>query len=184
MINMVEKTSYEKGEDFEKFVLDMFPEKYFKIVFATARKSDLHGRGMEMCRYPDFQLRDKTTDKTFWIECKYRARMFRGKIFWCSDVQMDNYWDVQRETNTDVYVAIGVGGMPNSPEEVAFFQLKSLLERCIWSEKYKYYTTGKNRKFKSLNELKKLTKAAHLQDIFLDEDEEEINSFYVEIRIP
>ncbi len=57
--------TYAMGDLFEEFVLTMFPDEYFSIVFKTPHKDELSGRGTEMCGYPDYYLRDRKTGVAF-----------------------------------------------------------------------------------------------------------------------
>ena len=52
------------------------------------------------------------------MECKWREKFRDGKIEWADEDQIDRYINFQSSRNNTVFVVIGVGGQPGSPEKV------------------------------------------------------------------
>lgn len=122
------KTSYEIGEEFERYVLDIFPEKHFSIVWATPRKSDLNGRKMEESKLPDYKFRDKETGMVFWVECKYRSKMDFA-LYWCSEHGFTKYKETRETSGIPVIVVIGIGGKPDKPYRTICLDIDAVCRR-------------------------------------------------------
>jgi len=118
------RDNFEIGKAFEDYALRLFPRENFNIIHKTVGGADLDGRFTEDCVYPDYKFRDRTTGRTFWVECKYRSRRNeRGSISWTDPDHLQKYKKIRRETRTPVYVLVGVGGSPDHPDELLFFDL-------------------------------------------------------------
>lgn len=119
-----ETDPYKIGKTFEDYALYLFPEDSFNIIHKTVGCADLNGRYTEDCVYPDYKFRDRRTGKEFWVECKYRShRGEKGSIEWTDPTHLQRYKRIRRETGTKVYVLIGLGGTPDEPNELLFFDL-------------------------------------------------------------
>lgn len=120
--------NYHKGLLFERFIQNKFPEQKYVLVSAT---KDLHKklrRFVESDTNPDFVFREKSTGKTFAVECKYRSAFIIGNLgdegIWWKKDQGERYLRYAQQQNTPVYVAIGVGGNPNSPKITALLPIE------------------------------------------------------------
>ncbi|WP_400259971.1 hypothetical protein [Candidatus Methanomassiliicoccus intestinalis] len=119
--------NYQKGVDFENYVLDLFPEQYFSLIQRSLTYDPFSNRRFEACLNPDFKLRDKSNGSAFWIECKYRSGTAPdGSIDWCTYEKMMKYKDIREKTKTKVYVIIGVQGTPSNPYNLLCFDLDDM----------------------------------------------------------
>ncbi len=108
----------EKGDMFERFVVDLFSEQSFTIVEWTTDMMRKHDRYVEADTRPDLKLRHKQTGAEFYVECKYRSYIFENKVQWSSYGQMQRYREFADKMNLPVFVVIGLGGMPDYPERL------------------------------------------------------------------
>ena len=119
-----EQNPYKIGKEFENYALNLFPEESFNIVHKTVGAADLNGRYTEDCIYPDYKFRDRATGQEFWVECKYRShRGERGAIDWTDQEHLQRYKRIRKESGLKTYILIGLGGRPDDPNELLFFDL-------------------------------------------------------------
>ncbi|MFO7863044.1 MAG: hypothetical protein R6U85_03505 [Salinivirgaceae bacterium] len=139
----------ESGDIFEQFVVSKFDTRYFKLKEWAGDKY-INGIYAETTTNPDLVLCYSAgkTQKTIAVECKYRSKYTKDGVFWASDKQISNYRNYQDETKITVFVAIGVGGEPCSPEELFIIPLDKLFDRFISRRKMQYY---RKNNFKSKN---------------------------------
>lgn len=121
---------YWKGTRFEQYVSTLFPEPKFVIHDRTRDVSKFLNRRVESDTHPDFVFRNTETGKSFAVECKWRARWAQGKEgdlgLWWNLPQWERYSSYQKESGTPVFVAFGIGGSPEKPNEVYFLELERL----------------------------------------------------------
>lgn len=126
--NPEEPDSYAKGLKFEKYVVGKFSKKYWKIKDWRSDKG-MDDRYAESSKYPDLEMELdlKGSKHVVAIECKWRSGVKSdGKIKWSYPEQRKRYLKYQQETGTPVFVAIGVGGTPDSPKKVYIVPLAEL----------------------------------------------------------
>jgi len=75
-----EGESIEKGNDFEKYVVSLFDEKYFSIVQWSTDITRKHDRFVESDTGPDLIVRYIPEDEIFCVECKFRSGLFEGEL--------------------------------------------------------------------------------------------------------
>lgn len=135
--------NYEKGVEFEKYVVSRFSKKYFSLKEWRGDKQS-HGIYAESCTYPDmeltFTLREKTY--TFAVECKWRAKYnAQDKVRWSYKDQLARYRQFAKDKNIPVFIILGIGGTPAEPAEVYVVPLASI-ERVElsrnWLENYRH----------------------------------------------
>lgn len=113
-----------KGELFVSYVIGLFPERYFSLIYCKPWKETICGRTLETVYWPDLMFRDKATGKVFWIECKYRSDVGRESVDILDQRLRDNYEDSRNlfsspENNpVNMWIVLGRGGTPDNPEEV------------------------------------------------------------------
>ena len=116
-----------KGNEFEKFIVQKFNKKYFKILEWAGDKY-VNGIYAETSTQPD--LRIKFTlheiEKEFAVECKYRSYYFKDGIDWAKDNQRNNYQNYSEAKGIITFIAIGVGGTADNPEELFIVPLQDL----------------------------------------------------------
>ncbi len=117
----------EKGDDFEKFVVQKFNKKYFKILEWAGDKY-INGIYAETSTQPDLKIKFSLyeIEKEFAVECKYRSYFYKGVIDWAKDNQRSNYQNYSESKGIVTFVVIGVGGKPDSPEELFVVPLQDL----------------------------------------------------------
>ncbi|AIJ05347.1 hypothetical protein JH146_0497 [Methanocaldococcus bathoardescens] len=120
--------AHQKGEEFESFVLNnLFPEKYFELLDMTHNFETNSKRYVKKSLKPDFLLKDKKTGKIFYVECKYRSKLYQEKFHWAKDKeQFQRYKDIESNENIPVYIAMGLGGTADNPERIFLMPLKEI----------------------------------------------------------
>lgn len=125
-------TDKQKGDDFEKYIVQKFSKSYFSIVEWTGDKY-VEGMYARSNTNPDLTLRFKMKDieKDFAVECKYRTSYYKNGVEWCSEQQLKNYINFATEKEIAVFVAIGMGGQPTAPEELFIIPLTELMSNFV-----------------------------------------------------
>lgn len=115
--------SFDKGQEFEEYVHKyLFPKGKFDLLHHSHEFSKNKDRYVESSLYPDFKFRSKETSKIFWIEVKFRSSVYNQEVEWCKDYQLKRYAEINREM--PVFVVLGVGGIPMSPEHIYIVPVK------------------------------------------------------------
>lgn len=119
-------TNEEKGYLFEAFIAKKFNRRYFKLVDwrSDKRASDIFP---ESNMYPDlhYKFKNSKPTKEFAIECKFRTDIFKDR-FDINAEQIKRYRIFQDERQVDVYLALGLRGTPEAPDELFLIPLKEL----------------------------------------------------------
>lgn len=109
---------YQKGKDFEDFVERMFPDRDFEII----QRADLEGSKM-----PDLYIRDRKSREKFWVEAKWRARLYDDKFKICEPDRLEAYRDFQKGVKPEtVFMVLGLGGNPSMPDRLFCLPLEEL----------------------------------------------------------
>jgi hypothetical protein len=83
VIEIIFENEFEqKGDDFEKYVIDLFDEKYFSIMQWTTDMARKHTRFVESDCGPDLVLRHRLTNEIFCVECKFRSNLYKDQLHW------------------------------------------------------------------------------------------------------
>lgn len=119
-----------KGDKFERYMvklIDSSSDKY-KLLHWRSDKIAENGIYAESNKYPDLEYLYKDDSKSyrFAVECKWRNSFYNGAIKWSEPKQIQNYLEFERETQTKVFIAIGVGGTPENPEQLYVTTLQNL----------------------------------------------------------
>jgi hypothetical protein len=137
-----------KGYDFEKYIVQKFDKKYFKIKEWAGDKY-INGIYAETTVYPDvlfeFKLNDVT--KHFAVECKWRNHINKNGIEFASTAQLDRYRKYEITKEIPVFVAIGIGGTASNPEHLYIIPLKKVKSTVLQISELNYYKKAKNKKF-------------------------------------
>ena len=128
----VATTEKQKGDDFEKYIVQKFSKSYFSIVEWTGDKY-VEGMYAKSNMNPDLTLRFKMKDieRDFAVECKYRSDYYKNGVEWCSEQQLKNYKTFATSKEIAVFVAIGMGGVPTAPEELFIIPLTELMNNFV-----------------------------------------------------
>ena len=82
------------------------------------------------------------------MECKWREKLRDSKIAWADEDQIDRYINFQSSRNITVFVVIGVGGQPGSPEKVYVTPLDEIRGSCeVGEEQLREYRRRQGSKF-------------------------------------
>jgi hypothetical protein len=118
-IQVSEPDSFEKGFQFENYIVTLFNQRNFRLIEWRSDKEATNGVRPLSCSWPDLVFSSKGKKKLYFaIECKWRKRFFEGGTDWADRSKIDSYLDYQREWNIRVLVAIGIGGQPSNPEQL------------------------------------------------------------------
>lgn len=126
-------TNYRKGLLFERFVSKLFPDREWIMVNAT---KDLHKkfeRYIESDANPDFVFRHRASGEMLAVECKYRSQYILGTHgdsgIWWDKTRGERYLQYERKNNLPVCIAIGIGGNPKSPTDLAFIPVDTIQKK-------------------------------------------------------
>lgn len=144
-----EPSDKEKGDDFEKFVVQKFSKKYFKVSDWTSDKF-VNGVYAESNSNPDFTMRFqwKDVDKSFGVECKYRSEYYKNGIECCTERQLANYKKYESDKNQKVFIIIGVGGVASDPVELFIIPLNKIASTFLGKD---FLSRYKKENFKEAN---------------------------------
>lgn len=145
-----EDASEKKGLEFTKAIIAKFDKKYFKL---KEWRGDKYEDGVypEANKYPDleFEFALRESKSLFAVECKWRRNYYKNGIEWAKEYQFKNYKKFRTEKNIPVFVAIGVGGTPEKPEDVYIVPLTVIEDIFIAQTALKNYqkTDFKDKNF-------------------------------------
>ncbi|WP_226064048.1 hypothetical protein [Kaistella polysaccharea] len=127
----------QKGNDFEDYMIQLVGnEKGVKLV---SRNSDYHKNGVSASENMEPDLKFKSNDVPFSIECKWRKSFFNEEVFFAKNYQIRNYNKYQIDRKQKVFVAFGIGGKPNFPEKLFVVPLSKIAEEYIDENEIKEY---------------------------------------------
>ncbi|HII80691.1 MAG TPA: hypothetical protein HA261_09955 [Methanosarcina sp.] len=129
-----ENESEQKGDDFERYVVDLFNERTFSIVQWTTDMARKHNRFVESDCGPDLVLRHRRTNEIFCVECKFRSKLFKGKLQWSSPKQMGRYRTFANDNLIPFFVVIGLGGKARKPKRMFCIPLEEAKYPALFPE--------------------------------------------------
>jgi len=117
----------ENGDIFEAYIASKFDKQYFTLTDWTGDKY-VNGVYAQTTLNPDLKMKFKLRDveQDFAIECKYRADYYQNGVNWAKEKQFENYKNFQNRSKIPVFVAIGVGGKSNSPNDLFIISLNDI----------------------------------------------------------
>ena len=138
------KTPAEKGAAFEEYVITCFDNKQYRLIEWRSDKY-IHGWGGPIsCQWPDLVMEYIPTKERFAVECKYRSRPFEGQVTWARPTQIDNYKYYEKTEKIPVYVAIGLGGPPDSPKSFYMAKLRQMKKPSMTLQELERFKQGKD----------------------------------------
>lgn len=141
--------TYAKGDLFEDYVRNLFPDEEYGLVHVTPRANDHDGRKIESRLMPDFQFRHRRTNHLFWVECKYRADLFRGKLQWCEPWQLERFKKFQESSRpAKVFIVIGLGGKSSKPHQMYCIPLDEIQYPGLYPNTIAQYLRPPNNIFR------------------------------------
>lgn len=106
--------SFKAGQAFEDYVRDkLFTKNYYEMLERT-HNYQTNKDYVKSSLKPDFKFEDKFTKRQFYVEAKFRTKLYQNKVVWCDDFQLARYARFDKES--PVFVVLGLGGEPNNPE--------------------------------------------------------------------
>ncbi len=142
-----ENESEQKGDDFERYVVDLFDEKYFSIVQWTTDMARKHTRFVESDCGPDLVFRYRPTNEIFSVECKFRSKLFKGKLQWSAARQLGRYRCFARDNEIPFYVVIGLGGKAGKPKRMFCIPLDETKSPELSPELFEKFERSPKKKF-------------------------------------
>lgn len=116
---VIDPESLKKGHAFEDYIVTLFNERNFILLEWRSDKTASNGVYPLSCSYPDLEFSNRgRRRRPFAIECKWRASLREGGIYWAEQYQISNYLDYQNYYRIPVFVAIGLGGEPSNPKKL------------------------------------------------------------------
>lgn len=132
------KEGWRKAVEFEAYCRGLFSRKYFEIVmYAKDLRGEASGSA-DRLYYPDYVIEYKPTNERFSVECKYRSNMPEddSPIEWTSQRRLEQYLEFSEKEDLPLFVVIGVGGTPSSPERMFCLPLDEAdspaIDACIY----------------------------------------------------
>ncbi|MDP2042531.1 MAG: hypothetical protein Q8S14_08395 [Algoriphagus sp.] len=115
------------GFDFEKFVIQKFDKKYFKIRNWAGDKY-VDGRYADTTTQPDIQLSLNLRGQSYplAVECKWRAEPKGDFIRFANDGQLERYKAFEKQENYPVFIVLGIGGKASDPAELYILPVQEL----------------------------------------------------------
>ena len=121
-----EADAKEKGNAFEKYIVQKFDQNYFQLLEWQGDKI-VNGIYPKSTMHPDLLVRLKGKEEaTFAVECKWRQNYFKGGIEFASDEQVKRYKTFMLEKKIPVFIVVGLGGKAEAPEKVFVIPLEKL----------------------------------------------------------
>ena len=124
-----------QGDDFEKFIIQKFDKKYYRIKEWAGDKF-VKGVYAETTQQPDIlvELHLKSETANLWVECKWRQSSNAKSIQFAGEEQFERYKQYEKTKNIPVFVAIGIGGKGSSPKQLFIVPLQKVKYNYIYME--------------------------------------------------
>ncbi len=136
--------TFVKGDEFEGFIRKhLFPHDDYDLLERTHDYTFNKKDFVESSKEPDFKFRSRKNGKVFFVEAKYRSVFSKGAIEWCKPYQLTRYEAINRET--PVYIVIGVGNLPSSPEHVFLVPVKHIKYVRLFRSFLREYEVSRGR---------------------------------------
>ena len=117
--------SFVKGQEFEDYVRKyLFPKGKYSLLHRTHDYKSNKNDYIDETKEPDFLFRVISSGKEFHVEAKYRSRYYDGAVEWCKPYQLRRYKEIHAKT--PLYVVIGIGGQPCSPDQIFFIPVENI----------------------------------------------------------
>lgn len=129
-----------KGDDFEKYIVQKFNRKFFHIKEWAGDKY-VKGIYAETTPQPDLLLECHLNQNRylFAVECKWRQKLFKGGVEIANEYQFNRYKTYEKTKNIPVFIAIGIGGKADYPENLYIIPLRLLETNFIIFKELKKY---------------------------------------------
>lgn len=110
---------FNPGLAFEKYVFQLLNPRFFRLDHWAGDKF-IAGRYASTDLDPDIQVTANTVEGRFplAVECKWRTKQEGDYIWFAEDKQLKRYQEFSKETGKPTFIVLGLGGTPDSPEEI------------------------------------------------------------------
>ena len=137
-----------QGDDFEKFVVQKFNKKYYRIKEWAGDKY-VNGVYAETTTQPDILIEKETKNESaeFWVECKWRKNTNGKGVQFASEEQFKRYKNYEESRKIPVFIALGIGGKGKKPEQLYVVPLRFLDSNFITQETLKNCEKEMNQNF-------------------------------------
>ena len=137
-----------KGDDFEKFIVQKFDKKYFRIKEWAGDKY-VNGVYADTTPQPDIQLEFRFKQETieFSVECKWRQKLYKNGVEFAKKEQFERYKNFEKKQKNPVFIAIGIGGKAISPKQLYIVPLQEIDNNFIHIKELKKYEKKVNNNF-------------------------------------
>lgn len=137
-----------KGKRFEKYVLNLFDEKYFDLEHKTPSFQENSERFVKSSLNPDFILTYKPTRETFAVEAKYRSGLNpKNMLEWCRPDQLKRYNEFKAKERIPIYIAIGFGGYDDDPADMFLIPLEEAKYPTLYPSVFNKYSRNPKKAF-------------------------------------
>jgi len=136
------------GLDFEKYIVKKFDRKYFKLQKWAGDKF-VDGIFDESNLDPDLQLELSVGGKKYSlaVECKWRSSDKNDFVMFANENQLERYQAFEKDNNIPVFVALGLGGSPSSPDELFVFPVSIFSNPIQHIENLRKYSVQLDKNF-------------------------------------
>jgi hypothetical protein len=137
-----------KGDLFEEYVCELFPENAFTMVQVTPRREGLDGGINEQSLRPDFRFRHEPSNHMIWVVCQYRSQLEDRKIQLLERWQLDGFKEFQELNRPDkMFLVIGFGGRPSKPHSLYCIPLEEIQYPSLFPYLIEKYRRPTNKAF-------------------------------------
>ena len=142
---VVKPKSHVMGEEFENYIRKrIFTKHLYDIEHRSHDYSVNNGDFIGETFDPDFVFADINSEKIFFVEAKYRSYFYDDAVEWCKKYQYDRYLEYNKDL--PVFIALGVGGKPKSPDHLYVFPIKHIKYTRLFKKTLKKYELDPTRK--------------------------------------
>jgi hypothetical protein len=136
------------GDDFEKFVVKKFSQKYYNVVEWAGDKY-IDGIYADTTLHPDLlmELQLKSGNELFYVECKWRKGFDGDKVQFARMDQLERYKKFEKEKNIPVFITLGIGGKAGNPEAMYNLPVRFINSNSITREELKKYEKDISKDF-------------------------------------
>ncbi|QMU28885.1 hypothetical protein [Adhaeribacter radiodurans] len=119
--------SKSKGDAFEKFIVQKFNQKFF-ILKEWSGDKYINGIYAENAMNPDmlFEFNYNNRSYNFAVECKWRKNFYYDEVEIATLRQIENYKSFSNKKRVPVFITLGIGGEPSSPNQLYVIPLRAI----------------------------------------------------------
>lgn len=144
---LTEDESIEKGNDFEKYVKDLFDNRYFAFEFWSTDINRKHDTLVEADMGPDFVIRYEPKGERFCVECKFRSDLYEDKLDWSNPQQLRRYQCYALKHRLPFFIVIGLGGDPYYPERMFCIPLEEAKYPALFPSVFERFERDPDKMF-------------------------------------